>query len=86
MSRIEQMRKRLDALHPTHIDIIDDSAQHAGHASANGGGHYRLVIVSESFKGMNAVNRHREIYRVLGDMMGEQIHALSISAFTPEEF
>ena len=87
MNRIEEMQKRLAVLHPTQIDIVDESAQHAGHAGARGGGgHYRLVIISEAFRGMNSVGRHREIYKALGDMMSDQIHALSISAFTPEEF
>ena len=81
------MRQRLAVLNLTHVEIIDDSAKHAGHAgAAGGGGHYRLTIVSEQFKGMNTLTRHRTIYQALGDMMSEQIHALSISAFAPEEF
>jgi BolA protein len=83
---VERIRQRLAALAPSHLEVIDESALHAGHRGASsGGGHYRLTIVSERFKGMNAVARHQEIYRALGDMMEEQIHALSISAFTPEE-
>lgn len=87
MSTMEMMRQKLSTLSPTHIDIIDDSAKHAGHAgAAGGGGHYRLTLVSDQFKGMNTLTRHRTVYQALGDMMTEQIHALSISAFTPEEF
>jgi BolA protein len=86
MSTIEKMKEKLASLNPTHLDIIDDSALHAGHAGAGQGGHYRLVIVSSQFRDMNAVSRHRTIYRTLGDMMSDQIHALSISAFAPEEF
>lgn len=85
MTLMDLMHERLAALNPTHIEIQDDSAKHAGHAGSSGGGHYRLVIVSERFKNMNAVSRHRAVYDALGDLMGERIHALSISAFTPED-
>ncbi|MDR3394404.1 MAG: BolA family transcriptional regulator [Parasulfuritortus sp.] len=84
---VEQLKQRLAVLEPQQLDVTDESALHTGHSgAAGGGGHYRLIIVSEHFKGMNAVARHRAIYQALGDMMREQIHALSISAFTPEEF
>lgn len=81
----ELIRQKLAVLEPTQLDVIDESAQHVGHRGAQGGGHYRLVIVSEKFKDMNLVARHRAIYQALGNLMGEQIHALSISAFTPDE-
>jgi BolA protein len=82
----ELIKQKLTALEPHNLDIIDESALHAGHSgAAGGGGHYRLTIVSDHFKGMNAVARHRAVYQALGDLMREQIHALSISAFTPEE-
>ena len=66
---------------------MDDSAKHAGHAgAASGGGHYQLTIVSKQFAGKPQVARHRLIYQALGDMMQRQIHALSITAYTPDQF
>jgi BolA family transcriptional regulator, general stress-responsive regulator len=82
-----EIRRRLETLSPTSLHIEDESAQHAGHAGAkDGGGHYRLTIVSSSFHGLNAVARHRLVYQNLGDLMQKGIHALAINAFTPEEF
>lgn len=82
----ELMRERLAELQPVTLEIIDESAAHAGHAGAqSGGGHFRLIIVSEHFAGMNAVARHRAIYRQLGELMDQRIHALSINALAPSE-
>lgn len=80
------MRERLECLTPAQVEITDESAAHAGHAgAASGGGHFHLVIVSNRFAGHNAVGRHRQIYQALGDLMGSRIHALSITALTPDE-
>jgi BolA protein len=84
--RIEQMTAMLSALQPVKVEIIDDSHKHAGHAGArDGGGHYRLNIVSAQFAGKPTVARHRMIYSALGEMMKQDIHALNITASTPEE-
>ncbi|MDK2123780.1 BolA family protein [Parachitinimonas caeni] len=86
MTQIELIRERLAVLSPQTLEIRDDSAQHAGHAgAAGGGGHYWLTIVSEQFAGKPAIARHRMIYSALGELMRGPIHALSIQAFTPEE-
>ena len=86
MSTIEQMQQKLAILSPSAIKIIDDSAKHAGHAGAkSGGGHYQLDIISTEFTGKPTLARHRMIYDALGEMMQQQIHALSIKAQTPEE-
>ncbi len=81
-----EIRNRLEALSPTSFNLENESAQHAGHAGAAGGGHYRLTIVSSCFEGLGAVARHRLIYESLGDLMKKGIHALAINAYTPEEF
>lgn len=57
MSIIDTMQARLDVLAPSHLDIQDDSAAHAGHAGAGSGGHYDLLIVSAAFNGKNRVQR-----------------------------
>jgi len=86
MSVIDAMRDRLATLHPVTIEIIDDSARHAGHAGAKGGGgHFRLAIVSPRFAGCRTMERHRLVYDALGPLMKREIHALSIDAKTPDE-
>jgi BolA protein len=83
----EQIKKLLnEALKPEQIEIIDDSAAHAGHSGAqSGGGHYYVTIVADAFEGKSLVQRHQLIYKALGDMMKQQIHALGINALTPTE-
>jgi BolA protein len=79
-------QKLNDALKPAIIEIIDDSAAHAGHAGAqNGGGHYNVTIVAEIFDGKSLVQRHQLIYQVLSDLMKKEIHALGINALTLSE-
>jgi BolA protein len=86
MSAIDRMGQRLAALEPERLEIINDSAKHAGHKGAkSGGGHYRLLIVSAAFAGKSTVMRHRMIYEALGEMMRKEVHALSIQAHTPGE-
>lgn len=85
-SRIDQMNALLEALQPIQVEITDDSHKHAGHAGAKGGGgHYRLLIVSRQFANKPTLARHRMIYSALGEMMKKDIHALTITAYTPEE-
>lgn len=73
-------------LKPTLLEIIDNSAAHAGHAGTQkGGGHYNVTIVSAAFEKKTLVQRHQLIYAALGDMMKHDIHALGINALTPTE-
>jgi len=86
MNVARSIEQKLAALEPSHIELADDSALHAGHEGAkSGGGHYRLTIVSPLFSGKNTVARHRMIYAALGSMMQQQIHALAIRAYAPDE-
>jgi BolA protein len=83
---IQEMKVRLAVLAPRHMEILDESALHAGHAGAkSGGGHFQLTLISPAFTGQNGVARHRLVYQALGDLMGGKIHALSITALAPEE-
>ena len=87
MTTAEVIRQRLEQFHPVALNIVDDSAAHAGHAgAAAGGGHFQLTIVSEQFKGKLPVARHRMVYEALSDLMHKEIHALQIEAFTPDQF
>jgi BolA protein len=83
----EDIRRRLAALAPARLDLVDESAQHAGHAGAAPGGstHWKLTIVSAVFEGRPTVARHRLVYQALGDLMRHPIHALSIIARSPGE-
>jgi BolA protein len=76
-----------ERLAPIHLEVIDDGAQHAGHAgAASGGGHYSVLVVSESFEGIGRVARHRLVYDLLQDMMQGAIHALALRTIAPSEW
>lgn len=84
--RIQLIQDKITAaLAPVHFEIVDDSAQHAGHAGAKQGGHFEVTVVSEQFAGLSLVKRHQLIYAAVQDLMGTEVHALSIKAHTPEE-
>lgn len=74
------------ALHTERVEVIDDSRLHVGHAGAREGkGHFRVRIVSQGFAGLRPIQRHQLVYRALGAMMHTDIHALGVSALTPDE-
>ncbi|WP_038035428.1 BolA family transcriptional regulator [Thermopetrobacter sp. TC1] len=82
------MEERLRAaLQPEHLEILDQSHHHAGHAGAHpeGESHFHVVIVSQAFAGKPLVQRHRMVNEALGDLLKERIHALSITAKAPGE-
>jgi acid stress-induced BolA-like protein IbaG/YrbA len=57
------------------------------HLSVTGDGqHFEAVVVSEEFAGKSHVQRHQQVYQTLGDRMREEIHALSMKTFTPQEW
>jgi BolA protein len=82
------IRSRLTAaFEPERLDLVDESARHVGHAGARpeGESHFRLEIVAEAFAGKSRLERQRLVYTALGELMQGDVHALSISALTPEE-
>ena len=80
---VDELRK---ALHTEQVELIDDSHLHAGHAGAKDGkGHFRVRVVSAEFDGLRTLQRHQLVYRSLGELMQTDIHALSITALTPDE-
>jgi BolA protein len=85
--RTEKLRDRLwKTLQPSTLEIIDESARHAGHAgAASGGSHFIVNITSTAFRGKTPLQRHRLVFDAVGAMMQQEIHALSINARTPEE-
>ena len=87
MNVADAIRERLQALEPLALELVDESEQHRGHAGYREGGntHWRLAIVSPQFSGKPIVARHRLVYQALGELMQHPIHALAITARSPEE-
>jgi BolA protein len=71
----------LERLNPSMVEVLDESAQHAGHAGANASGsgsHFRVRIASPLFTGKSRVARHRLVYDALQEFMAAGVHALAI--------
>jgi BolA protein len=69
------------------VEVLDESHLHAGHAGAkSGGGHFKATIVSARFEGLSKVAAQRLVYQLLADEMRGDIHALSMSLFTPTQW
>ena len=77
---IARIEKQLQAkLNPSRLSIDDDSWKHVGHpGAAAGGGHFTLWIEADCLEGLSRVKSHQLIYQALGDMIGQEIHALAI--------
>lgn len=86
-TRAARIRAALQAAFaPVSLEVIDDSARHAGHEGARDGrGHFNVDVVSDAFATMGSLARHRAVYAALEGMMATDIHALSIRARTPAE-
>ncbi|MEJ8848399.1 BolA family protein [Variovorax rhizosphaerae] len=71
------------ALQPTALEVIDESAAHAGHAGAGAEGygtHFRIRISSPLFAGKSRVARHRLVYDALHIFIAQGVHAIAIEA------
>ena len=83
---IADMRSALEsALAPRSLEIIDDSARHVGHTGARGGGHFRVTLVAEAFRGRSQLERHGLVYAALAPLMSGAVHAVNIIARAPDE-
>ena len=90
---MEQTRSdRIDALlragfAPSRLEIVDDSARHAGHAGARAGGqtHYSVLLVCEAFRGQSRLARSRAVHAALATEFAAGLHALALTLRTPEE-
>lgn len=75
------------AFAPVHLEIEDDSARHAGHAGAmGGGGHFNVTLVSAAFDGCSQLEQHRMVNTVLKDLLGGKIHALGLHTVPATEW
>ena len=81
MSKLAQLQAALAALQPLHLEVLDESHMHSRGLET----HYKAVIVSPRFAGLNAVKRHQQVYASLGELM-DQVHALALHTYTPEEW
>ena len=74
-------------LAPTALQVVDDSARHAGHAGASAAGesHFNVTIESAAFAGLNRVQRQRLVYALLADELAGPVHALSLITHAPGE-
>ncbi len=92
MTQADERRERIETklreeLEAAFVEVIDESHLHAGHAGArSGGGHFRATIVSDRFEGLSAVAAQRLVYGVLADEMGTEIHALSMTTLTSDQW
>jgi BolA protein len=79
--------KLRDALAPVHLQVVDDSGRHAGHAGARPGGetHFNVEVVADAFAGKSRLERQRWVHQILADELAGTVHALSLRLFTPEE-
>lgn len=87
-TRRDRIERHLAAgLSPARLDIVDESAHHAGHAGARPEGetHFRVTVVAEAFAGLSRIERHRRVQRLLAEELEGGLHALAIVARTPAE-
>lgn len=84
-ARAQALRQCLEIrFAPSRLLIQDESHLHAGHAgAAQGHSHFRVTIVSEAFRGVSPLARHRLVYAAVGDLLKTDIHALAIEASPP---
>ena len=84
-AEIEQRLR--EALAPTRLAVINDSAKHRGHAGDDGSGesHFTVEIESPAFAGKSRLERQRAVNAALGELMRERVHALAIRARAPGE-
>jgi BolA protein len=88
MRYTEIIRQKLEAaFSPQVLEVRDDSGRHVGHAGSRPGGqtHFHVRIVTRAFEGVARIERQRRIHAVLADELKQQIHALTLSALTPDE-
>lgn len=76
--------KLVDALAPAALSVVDESHMHSVPKGAQS--HFKVVVVAEAFEGVPLVQRHRKVNTALADELAGSIHALSIHAYTPQQW
>ena len=80
---IKKLEKKLKIYH---FELKDFTGRHLNHEQHNGGFHFESVIISEDFKNLTLINRHKVVYEALGKLLEHEIHAFSMKTLTPEEW
>lgn len=92
MNREQRIIELLKTLNPTHLDLVNDSQKHANHvehlgsAGFTGETHYKLVIVSDIFKGLSRIDRQRKINDLLKDEFLNGLHAFQMKIYSFDEY
>ena len=81
MSMQQRIQQTLADLQADFLEVQDESHMHSRGLET----HFKAVVVSAQFDGLNAVKRHQRVYAVLGELMG-QLHALALHTYTPAEW
>lgn len=77
------LHQAMQSLQPVHLELVNESHMHSVPPGSES--HFKAVVVSDEFAGLNAVKRHQAVYRSLGDLMS-RIHALALHTYTPDEW
>jgi monothiol glutaredoxin len=80
----EMESKLREAFDPSQLDVVNESYLHSVPADAES--HFKVTVISDAFDGREAVERHRAVQQALGEKLGKAVHALSIEAWTPQEW
>ncbi|EKG32790.1 BolA family protein [Pseudomonas avellanae] len=81
MTMQNRIESALALLQPQHLQVLDESHMHSRGQQT----HYKAVLVSDQFQGLNSVKRHQKVYATLGALMGD-FHALALHTYTPDEW
>lgn len=84
----QEIKKIIEAqFTPTHLEVINESHKHAGHAGDDGSGqtHFKLIVVSVDFQDLSRVERQKEVNKTLVSLFDRGLHALSMRLLSPEE-
>tara|TARA_Y100000590_G_C15456744_1_gene914879 strand:+ start:360 stop:638 length:279 start_codon:yes stop_codon:yes gene_type:complete len=83
---IDRIKNLLESNLNIHSISIDDlSNQHKNHNN-DGGGHYKINLISDDFENISLLDRHKKIYLILKDMIKKEIHAVSLNLSTVKEY
>ena len=81
---IDKIKERLlKNIQCIHLEVVDESPNHGGHDGSVS--HVKIIIVSDEFSDQSLINRHKLVYKAMGDLVG-QIHAISIVSKTSNQW
>ena len=69
-----------------YLSIVNDTAKHVNHKNYDGGGHFKLEVVSSAFEGLSLLEQHKLVYKALEGMIKKEIHAVSLNLLTEKEY